>query len=781
MATAENIVTQLYIGYFNRAPDPEGLGYWISRLDAGASIAAISDSFSLSPEAKELYPFLSSSSSTSTADVETFLRDFYQNIFGREIDPDGLAYYTAQVRDGHTAPSQIVTQILDNALTNAGSPDQAYLSNKVQVGLIYIDAAHRLGDRFSYDDVAKDFAHSILSDVNADASSVIAAQEKADKFVADFFETVIHTSQRGVLDTFDLTAANDKVVVPGPGDAVAQVEKISLSGNYKAGDAIKISGIASEDIVYTVLSEDIAANAPSETLNKIASKIAAEISKSEHGSTVTATAASNGEVTLKSKIPGNAFNLDVDVLSANGGQADTHTTQENADPENTQFSDYVIYDYIQFRGPFSAGDVITVIGVAPIEVSYTVQLEDIVAGDAEKTGFSIVKKIYHEINHTEGRTISAAYKYDSLRLYNNDKGTKIEPETVQFKVNGLFSLTSTYYKPTPEHNLTVWGTYDAGDQIAITGLTPAPIVYTVTAEDVATDEGLPSSWSRITEKLSALIKNADIPNADVSVNSFAWGSQVIINAKSPNPGEPLPSGITAVATNSHVVAQIDELTLSGSFKAGDDIKISGLADADIVVTVDASDLGADSTETLVNLAKKVADEIGKSSYAATVTADASSNDGIVKLTSKTPGQGFTIDVDITTAGGGDVDHAITSNNVLPKTGSSPSFVDIVNNFSLANDKLALPGTKILGEDGSDSFITDGVFNFSGESANLNATQKYNLLLTKAGKQVGAIAFVHEADSYVLYTDGIAGAQESDVIIKLAGVQVQSLGDILTTA
>ncbi len=53
------LVTQLYIGYFNRAPHPAGLDYWIGQLHAGKSAIAIAGSFAQQAEALDIYTYLS--------------------------------------------------------------------------------------------------------------------------------------------------------------------------------------------------------------------------------------------------------------------------------------------------------------------------------------------------------------------------------------------------------------------------------------------------------------------------------------------------------------------------------------------------------------------------------------------------------------------------------------------------------------------------------------------------------------------------------------------------
>ena len=56
MATQDqiNAITGLYVAYFDRAPDPAGLQFWIDQLDNGRDFNTISQDFAMSEEAKEL-------------------------------------------------------------------------------------------------------------------------------------------------------------------------------------------------------------------------------------------------------------------------------------------------------------------------------------------------------------------------------------------------------------------------------------------------------------------------------------------------------------------------------------------------------------------------------------------------------------------------------------------------------------------------------------------------------------------------------------------------------
>src|SRR5690606_37812218 len=102
MAANAELISQLYIGFYDRAPDPAGLQYWVGRLEAGASIEAIGNSFAASPEASDTYPFFQF---PDLLNPDDFLEQVYQNVFGRAIDADGLAYYSARMEAGESAGS----------------------------------------------------------------------------------------------------------------------------------------------------------------------------------------------------------------------------------------------------------------------------------------------------------------------------------------------------------------------------------------------------------------------------------------------------------------------------------------------------------------------------------------------------------------------------------------------------------------------------------------------------------------------------------------------------
>lgn len=76
----------LYQAAFDRTPDEEGLGYWISKVDGGANIVRdVAQNFILSNEFKSLYG--------ANPSVPEFMGLLYQNVLNRTPDAEGLKYW----------------------------------------------------------------------------------------------------------------------------------------------------------------------------------------------------------------------------------------------------------------------------------------------------------------------------------------------------------------------------------------------------------------------------------------------------------------------------------------------------------------------------------------------------------------------------------------------------------------------------------------------------------------------------------------------------------------
>jgi secreted trypsin-like serine protease len=83
--------TRLYRAAFLRNPDTSGLDYWVRQRWAGRSARSIADHFAASSEFRSRYGVLSNAE---------FVDRIYQNVFERDPDPGGFAYWTGRLDSG---------------------------------------------------------------------------------------------------------------------------------------------------------------------------------------------------------------------------------------------------------------------------------------------------------------------------------------------------------------------------------------------------------------------------------------------------------------------------------------------------------------------------------------------------------------------------------------------------------------------------------------------------------------------------------------------------------
>ena len=132
-----NALIELYIAYFNRVPDADGMSYWIDQLKAGATLAQIGQSFY---DAAAQYSSLTGyTSSMTNAD---FVRLIYKNVLGRStVDEDGLNYWSNALRDGTQTRGTLVKTMLESAHSFKGNATYGWvadlLDNKVSVATYF--------------------------------------------------------------------------------------------------------------------------------------------------------------------------------------------------------------------------------------------------------------------------------------------------------------------------------------------------------------------------------------------------------------------------------------------------------------------------------------------------------------------------------------------------------------------------------------------------------------------------------------------------------------------
>ena len=174
--SAQQEIQELYVGYFGRAGDPDGVGYWVGRYNAGMSIADIAQSFSVQAEATKLYPYLADP--TGGVGVTQFLNSVYQNLFNRSLDVEGQGYWSDQLAKGRPVGGVIL-----DIINGAKGADAITVANKVEVASYYTQQVIAQDATWTVSDDLAD-AKSVLVGVTSSSSTVTAALDKVDAVVA---------------------------------------------------------------------------------------------------------------------------------------------------------------------------------------------------------------------------------------------------------------------------------------------------------------------------------------------------------------------------------------------------------------------------------------------------------------------------------------------------------------------------------------------------------------------------------------------------------------------
>jgi len=137
--SASQLITQIYIGYYHRAPDADGLNYWVGRYKSATdpmTLAQIAQSFSVQVESLDNYPFLKN---PNIASPSTFITQVYANLFNRAPDSEGLAYWTNQISTGKSTIGEAIMDIISGARDTDTTKDLSTLENKMTVALNWTD------------------------------------------------------------------------------------------------------------------------------------------------------------------------------------------------------------------------------------------------------------------------------------------------------------------------------------------------------------------------------------------------------------------------------------------------------------------------------------------------------------------------------------------------------------------------------------------------------------------------------------------------------------------
>ena len=238
----QNSVIELYIAAFNRAPDKAGLDYWVSKITKDNwSINDISKSFFDSQEVSSKYP-------PSLSD-EDFLNTVYNNVLGRDIDEEGLAYWLDQMQKSITRDQMLITIINGAKASSGDANDKLLLQNKTEVGR-YFAIDLELNDL--------DLAKSSLSQVSTLSSSVDQSKDILDIYnysnnpkISLIVGDDNNNTLNGTTETNYIYAlGGDDVITSGDGDNLV-VAGSGIDTIYSGSGNDTIKGRVGDDTIYS--------------------------------------------------------------------------------------------------------------------------------------------------------------------------------------------------------------------------------------------------------------------------------------------------------------------------------------------------------------------------------------------------------------------------------------------------------------------------------------------------------------------------------------------------
>jgi|GEM_PF-1444474 len=134
---ALNRIAELYVAFFNRVPDGDGMEFWLGQYRQGKTINDIADAFY---NAGVYFSDLTGYRADMSND--DFIHIVYRNVLGRPegADQEGLAFWRTELDSGRSAKGTLVSSILDAAHgstfsepTNPYHWVQKLLDNKLEV------------------------------------------------------------------------------------------------------------------------------------------------------------------------------------------------------------------------------------------------------------------------------------------------------------------------------------------------------------------------------------------------------------------------------------------------------------------------------------------------------------------------------------------------------------------------------------------------------------------------------------------------------------------------
>ena len=168
-SSAEQTVLSAYVAFYGRPADPGGLAFWSDRLDnEGGNLNSIIDAFATSAEYEARFGSLSNTQ---------LVTNLFQQLFGRDPDPEGLDFYVSSLNSGERTLQSISLDIL----FGAQNEDILIVDNRVELSAYYV---YVLEDSVATDlSIEAEVLSALIVSVNDNSSSADSACLEVESLV----------------------------------------------------------------------------------------------------------------------------------------------------------------------------------------------------------------------------------------------------------------------------------------------------------------------------------------------------------------------------------------------------------------------------------------------------------------------------------------------------------------------------------------------------------------------------------------------------------------------
>jgi hypothetical protein len=173
--TNQDLVSEVYIGYYNRSPDPTGMSFWLNSMANGATLTQVANAFANSSESIAVYPFLSN---PNLANAGSFVTEVYSNLLNRAPDGAGLQFWSQELQSGAVTPGSFILAIEQSVNQQSGTADAMTLGDKLAVAVDYVTRINAASAPFS-----ETSAHGSLAPVTSDPSTIAIGEAVTTAYI----------------------------------------------------------------------------------------------------------------------------------------------------------------------------------------------------------------------------------------------------------------------------------------------------------------------------------------------------------------------------------------------------------------------------------------------------------------------------------------------------------------------------------------------------------------------------------------------------------------------